>query len=98
MKLWKISQTVNTGYDTYDSAVVAAEDEATARRMSPSSYYQWSDGDSRWHSLNSDGKMDDEPSRCLSWAEEILSVEVTLIGYAVEGTSAGVIVASFNAG
>jgi len=31
MKLWIISQSVNRGYDTYDSAVVAAETEEEAR-------------------------------------------------------------------
>jgi hypothetical protein len=36
MKLWLISQDVNTGYDTYDSAVVAAPDEESARRTHPS--------------------------------------------------------------
>lgn len=30
MKLWLLSQTENTGYDTYDAAVVAAPDDATA--------------------------------------------------------------------
>ncbi len=35
MKLWLISQKVNTGYDTYDSAVVAAETEEQARKTSP---------------------------------------------------------------
>lgn len=35
MKLWKISQTANDGYDTYDSAVVAAETEDEARLMHP---------------------------------------------------------------
>jgi len=37
MKLWKITQNVQTGYDTYDSAVVAAETEDEARVMHPSS-------------------------------------------------------------
>ena len=36
MKLFKISQIVNTGYDTYSDAVVAAPDMETARNMSPS--------------------------------------------------------------
>jgi hypothetical protein len=35
MKLWIISQTVNRGYDTYDSAVVAAETEEEARDILP---------------------------------------------------------------
>jgi len=36
MKLYLISQKVNNGYDTYDSAVVAAESEEAARSMRPS--------------------------------------------------------------
>ena len=35
MKLFLISQEQNNDYDTYDSAVVAAPDEATARNMNP---------------------------------------------------------------
>jgi len=33
MKLWIISQNVNNDYDTYDSAVVAAETEEEARNI-----------------------------------------------------------------
>lgn len=36
MKLWFISQTKNNDYDTYDSAVVAAESEADAKMIHPS--------------------------------------------------------------
>jgi hypothetical protein len=35
MKLWIISQTVNNNYDTFDSAVVAAETEEEARNINP---------------------------------------------------------------
>ena len=35
MKLWCISQTDNDGYDTFDSAVVAAETESDARAIHP---------------------------------------------------------------
>jgi hypothetical protein len=35
MKLWLISQTENNDYDTYDSAVVAAETEDAARNTHP---------------------------------------------------------------
>ena len=35
MKLWLISQNENGDYDTYDSAVVAAETESEARNISP---------------------------------------------------------------
>lgn len=37
MKLFLISQDQNDDFDTYDSAVVAASDEETARRMNPDS-------------------------------------------------------------
>lgn len=46
MKLWKISQNQNTGYDTYCSAVVAAKTEDAARKIHPSRYNDW--GDSSW--------------------------------------------------
>ena len=36
MKLFLISQNENNNYDTYDSAVVTAPDEETARRIDPS--------------------------------------------------------------
>lgn len=35
MKLYKIFQTVNDRYDTYDSAVVCAENEDAARKIHP---------------------------------------------------------------
>jgi hypothetical protein len=36
MKLWLLINEIVTGYDTYDSAVVAAETEAAARTIHPS--------------------------------------------------------------
>ena len=42
LKLYKISQTVNCGYDTYDSAVVVAENKDGARRIHPrGTEYPW---------------------------------------------------------
>lgn len=38
MKLWKLSQTQNNSYDTYDSCVVAASTEEIARATHPSDY------------------------------------------------------------
>lgn len=51
MKLWKISQADNGGYDTYDSAVVAAETEDEARNINPDGewnrhYSSWSESPS----------------------------------------------------
>lgn len=44
MKLWLLSQDENTGYDTYDSVVVAAKSEEEARLILPSEYQNWEDG------------------------------------------------------
>lgn len=45
MRLYKISQTVNSNWNTYDSAVVAAPNEDVARWIHPrgegSSEYEW---------------------------------------------------------
>ena len=45
LKLYRISQDSNTGYDTYDSAVVAAPDPTAAAQIHPSGYT-----DRWWHS------------------------------------------------
>jgi hypothetical protein len=39
VKLYLIYQDKNTGYDTYDSAVVSAESEDEARRIHPGGYF-----------------------------------------------------------
>jgi hypothetical protein len=50
LKLYRISQDSNTGYDTYDSAVVAAPDPTTAAQIHPDgdsgrwSHYAWCSG------------------------------------------------------
>ena len=72
MNLYLITQNENITYDTYDSAVVAAADEETAR-----------------HTM-----IDDSPN---TWALPQY-VQVKLIGKALDGMEAGVVLASFNAG
>jgi hypothetical protein len=49
MKLWLIYQRDNTGWDTYDSAVVAAETEDEARLIHPGNG-KWNDRWSAWAS------------------------------------------------
>jgi hypothetical protein len=84
MKLYLISQIVNNGYDTYDSAVVAAKNEDDAQQMLPGFY--------------SDGKFYPTDLRDGAWASPE-HVEVEYIGTAKPGTKAGtVICASYNAG
>lgn len=42
MKLWKLTQEVSNGYDTYDSCIVAAETEEDAVTIHPG--WEWTDG------------------------------------------------------
>jgi hypothetical protein len=82
VKLWKISQDVNDNYDTYDSAVVAAESEDEAKHMHPSTATDGGSG---------------VPDATWGWAPPD-AVTVEYIGEAKDGTQKGVICASFNAG
>ena len=74
MKLWLISQDHNNNYDTFDSAVVAAENEEEARHTKVGSFDKYG-----------------------TWAAPE-HVKAKLIGEAIEGTAAGVVLGSFNAG
>ena len=80
MNLYRISQKVNKDWDTFDAAIVAAENEDVAQRMHPG-------GNGRY-------PLEDYP---MCWACPA-DVFPELIGVAVEGTKAGVILASFKAG
>lgn len=94
MNLYKLTQTEVHGYDTYNAVIVAAETEAEARRISPcSSSYVWSD---------KEGNDTDDPWKAAAneptgWCHSPESVTAELIGVAVEGTAAGLILASYNA-
>lgn len=83
LKLYLLTQNDVHGYDTYDSLVVAAESEAAARLIGPTSDHKFGDN-SRLHSQ--------------TWTPDPAEVNVKLIGIAAEGTTKGVILASFNAG
>lgn len=85
MKLWLISQTENDDYDTFDSAVVAADSEDDAKATHPRFYED--DPDYDWFGTGSHG-----------WVNSPDKVTAELIGEAIEGTVRGVILASFNAG
>lgn len=85
MKLWLLSQDTNDAYDTYDSAVVAAEDEVSAKLIHPGgSLREW----------QQEGPVD---YRYGAWTSKAC-VKCRYIGEAAPGIEAGVICASFNAG
>jgi hypothetical protein len=87
MKLWLIWQNKNSEYDSYDSAVVAAETEEAARMMHPG----------RFSSENYDKPWDGQDEGWSSWCAA-KDVNVEYLGEAKEGQMADVIVSSFNAG
>jgi hypothetical protein len=94
MKLWLISQDENDDYDTYDSAVVAAETESEARSIHPGDN-QLSLKNGKWVGTRPDGTEYESYSGTWSRTD---AVKVEYIGEAKEGTEKGIICASFNAG
>ncbi len=83
MKLWLISQTENNNYDTFDSAVVAADTEEEAKAVPPN--VPFNDNPPKWDEY--------------VWASSPAKVTAEYIGEAKPGTPAGtVICSSFNAG
>lgn len=83
MNLYRISQTVNDAYDTYDSAVVCAMSPDDAKTIHP----RETAPDEWW--LNYDS--------CRDWAK-LEDIDVRFIGLADPKTGRGIICASFNAG
>jgi hypothetical protein len=98
MNLYKISQEKNCGYDTYDSAVVAAKSEDEARLIHPGWYESTSEvlTDGTWYRpWTYNGRTHVNKG---TWAEFPSDVVVEFLGQAAEGIQPGTIVASFNAG
>jgi len=82
MKLFLISQTVNNDYDTYDSAVVCAENEDDAKSIRPDGH---------------DAKEYFDKWGNAYWCRPE-DVVVKYIGEAAPESTRGVVCASFNAG
>jgi len=92
--LYLLTQNEEIGYDTYDSCIVVAYDEESARRMHP--HYQ-----SNEYSIGEDsiGELEFKADYGVyTWARKLSSVNVTLIGTAHSSLAPGVVLASFNAG
>ena len=100
MNLYLLTQTVNNNYDTFDSAVVAAETEEKARLIHPRGDREYSSLVHDWYREGTGGVRYYDGKHS-AWAPEwapIDKVEVTHLGTAKPGTKKGVICASFNAG
>ena len=95
MKLWLLTQNQNRNYDTYDSAIVAAESEDDAIRICPASSNVWTE-EGKLALIRSNGEI--EIDRWPTWAVDLRAVNAEYIGEAREDMERGVVIASFNAG
>lgn len=96
MYIYEITQTVNQGYDTYDSAIVVANDRTEAAHTHPDGDKQWDITKQKWGFVTISGRtILDMDSHTWSNPSDVV---VTLIGEANEDIEAGVVLASFNAG
>jgi hypothetical protein len=84
MKLFHISQTAHSDYDTYSDAVVCTWNESEARNMHPGTGQPMTEED--WN--NGYG----------TWCHSPEQVKVEYIGEAASSVQYGVVCASFNAG
>ena len=85
MNLYRLSQSVNNGYDTYDSCVVVAPDPMTASLISPLYGVDVSEHRRDWSSDS-------------SWAEP-KDVDIKLLGLADPSLEEySVVISSYNAG
>jgi hypothetical protein len=91
--LYRLSQTQNRGYDTFDSCIVCAPDEDTARNYHPSGQVFYHRREV-WETAYDRVLWAD----AWGWANNPEAVTVERIGIADETTQVGVVCASFNAG
>ena len=97
MKIYLLSQDIVTGYDTYDSAVVIAENEDEARKIHPNSLVTHITN-GQWMGTYSGGG--EYENKFFEWVRcsDIDKISVTYIGEADTRQQKGVVLASFNAG
>ena len=100
MKLYRIWQTVNEDYDTFDSAVVAAYDEEDARSIHPV-FTMWED--SYIPTVTQTAREAEEEKEENGYNEDDTwttreNVKVKFIGIGSPDVKRGVICASYNAG
>ena len=90
MKIFLLSQTKNTGWDTFDSMVVIAKSAREARRISPYESHKWSDRLGCWVSK-------EKPRRHSEWVDDLKDIKVKCVG-TTKRKKQGIVCLSFNAG
>lgn len=102
MNIYKLSQNVNHDYDTYDSCVVCAENEESAKRIHPSTIWEsggyYNEDTKEFWTHNIHGTPYLFEGKYGSWTNNLDVVIVELIGTANESIKKGIICSSFNAG
>lgn len=93
-KIYLLSQKEQSGYDTYDSMIVVAENEDMARKTDPAGHYKWDTQYNGWLFCFFGGKT--EPTERDDWANTLSNITVKYLGETDEPV--GVVLASFNAG
>ena len=92
MLIYKISQDANNLYDSFDSAVVIAENEYEAKRTHPNDFLIWHD--EGWRYKDSAKECGDDTT----WSD-LENIGVELIGKADDKYDKSCVIASsFNAG
>lgn len=101
MKLYKISQSRNTGWYTYDSAIVVADSKEEARMIIPSPFYFYDDA-FYYKYKNQEAKVEAD---CPSWChpkyvkvQEIGEYKPIIDDENEDGPILLVVLASYNAG
>ena len=97
MKIYLLSQDVVNGYDTYDSAIVIAENEDEARKIHPNKLVTHITNE-QWMGTYSGGE--EYKNELYEWVEcsDIDKISVKYIGEASKEQQKGLVLASFNAG
>lgn len=93
LKLYRITQNEKTGYDTFDSAIVCAEDENAAKKIHPA---EGMDAFSGFPSKEEEPDVWTRNPWC--WCSHPDAVKVSYLGIAAGALPKGAILASYNAG
>ena len=100
LNLYRVKWLDGTGFDYYDSMIVAAETKIEARRIFPVPMYRIYDvNNNSWMDPRT-GNLCDGSGAWFRWVDgkDINELVVTYIGVADFSIKKGVVLASFNAG
>lgn len=99
MKVYLLTQSLVSDWDTYDSVVVIAQNEEEARTIHPSEFVTHIK-DGKWMGTYSRPEGGEYENESYDWVKfaDIDKITVKEIGTANEDQTRGVLLASFNAG